>query len=298
MTLATEPVIDAEIVLSFDEAKERTDQLVAYAETWRDAHNDLTTELITVYRDNVYVALNFEQSADGWNQYLKKFVGPALKGLEGTDFNAVVEGFTAAGMSTRAIAAATGKSKDTVARRQQAASVSDETVESEPRTVKGLDGKNRETGSAPKTFLCDKCGKRKTIDSVKEIRDGRYCEKCATEIDTGEEQPKPAPKKPRRVRISKAITDKQGSFIAKVNDQTLPFNFEVAQELSVDLQEIVEALRPKEEECIKDEREFDTVSILREALAPANLVTYSKYSTVNRAALVETLRAALDAIQE
>lgn len=246
MTTSTELVVDAEIVLTFDEAKERTDQLVSLAETWRDAHNNLTTELITVYRDNVYVALEFEQSADGWNQYLKKFVGPALKGLEGTDFNAVVESFTAAGMSTRAIAAATGKSVGTV-HNAKADSVQNRTVSDDPeeqRIIKGLSGNTYDKAN-PKTFTCDKCGKRKTIDSVKEIRDGRYCEKCATEIDTGEEQPKPAPKKPRR---SKEIMDKQGAFIAKVNDvqaKALPFNFEVAQELSVDLQEIVEALRPK-----------------------------------------------------
>ncbi|MEH0353682.1 hypothetical protein [Rhodococcus qingshengii] len=99
------------------DAKRFTDEkLIPAARLYTDSCNELLDLVVYAYRNDVHVAMGFDQSAAGWQQYLDQNIGGVLAGVKGADRQLAVSTMAEAGMSTRTIAAALKIGKSTVAR--------------------------------------------------------------------------------------------------------------------------------------------------------------------------------------
>lgn len=145
MSLTEIPSVD--LVLSEDEARELTGRI-------RQTGSVLWSQIVKAFQGRAWAVMGY----DSWDEYCDtEFDGARIK-LPREERTMVVASLADAGMSTRAIAAATGVSKDTVAR-SLAAGVSNETPHTDPedeivdaevidapepeqRKVTGTDGKS------------------------------------------------------------------------------------------------------------------------------------------------------------
>lgn len=110
------------------EAKELTEELKA-------DYGALQVKIAAAWRGRIWVALGYES----WQDYLDyEFRDISLRPPKELEEQVISE-LRAAGMSTRGIAAATSMSKDTIARRLESGTVSNETVD----RIVGLDGRTR-----------------------------------------------------------------------------------------------------------------------------------------------------------
>lgn len=111
------------------EAQEITQKL-------RDSLTGIQEMMIEAFRKKVWLSLGYES----WNEYVAGEFADLKLGPPKEERAGVLAGYYQAGMSTRAIAAATGLSKDTVSRTLKQAK---ETGELEEIPVLGLDGRVR-----------------------------------------------------------------------------------------------------------------------------------------------------------
>jgi len=205
MTIAIpNDVIDAEVIPSYDDAHQGTQNMVRAAENFRDAQNEFTGLVRRAYVDNWYVGEGFEFSQAGWQQYLDKYVGPVLAGIKGAERVRLVAGFTEIGMSTRVQAAVLKVNQSTVVRDQKASDASaSQDKPKKPVVVKGSDGRKIDPEN-PTRFTCAKCGKRKPFQGRVEFQDELYCEPCAEAVEQAlahqeaeaAKEPEPEPKPP------------------------------------------------------------------------------------------------------
>lgn len=109
-------------------------------------HGNITREaVIRAYQGRAWAALGY----DAWAEYCREEFGTDRLSLPRPDRQKAVAELRDAGMSTRAIAAATGVSKDTVVRTLNSG-VSNETPDEEPHEKRaGDDGSSGEGDAAP-----------------------------------------------------------------------------------------------------------------------------------------------------
>lgn len=176
--------VDAEVVeeLTFDQAEQFTNEhLIPAAQGFHDAQQLFFDLLVYAYRNDVHVALGFDQSAAGWKQYVEKKVGSVFAGVKGDERKMLVSGFTQVGLSTRAIANVLGVSQNTVVEdRKKSSSERNLSLDAKPPKppTKGLNGKTYDSDNQ-KRFTCTECGKQKMMTRHVDIDGELYCEPCA-----------------------------------------------------------------------------------------------------------------------
>lgn len=158
---------DAIPPLSATDARAITDQIkVAVEATW--------VLVKRAYVERAWAALGY----DGWDDYCTREFGTSRLRLPREERSEVVASLRESGLSVRAIASATGISKDTVSR--SLAGVSNETP-----AITGTDGKTyaptqpaREATPQETTFTCWSCQDDHPTASHVESDDGPMCEPC------------------------------------------------------------------------------------------------------------------------
>ncbi|MDI9943269.1 hypothetical protein [Rhodococcus sp. IEGM 1302] len=147
MSAALSLVTDDDVL----DAKRFTDEkLIPAAKRYTDSCNELLDLVVYAYRTDMHVAMGFDQSQDGWQQYLDQNIGGVLAGVKGADRQLAVSAMSEAGMSTRTIAAALKVGKDTVARELKKSPVANATP------AKGADGKTYTPKPKPEPIPLDK----------------------------------------------------------------------------------------------------------------------------------------------
>ncbi|MGB3302652.1 MAG: helix-turn-helix domain-containing protein [Gordonia sp. (in: high G+C Gram-positive bacteria)] len=145
------------------DARALTDQIkVAVEATW---------ELVKrAYIERAWSALGY----DGWDDYCTREFGTSRLRLPREERAEVVASLRESGLSVRAIAAATGDSRETIRRELGG----DTNVSPEPRPITGTDGKTYTPPARPTTFICWSCESTCPNEQANDTEDGPLCNTC------------------------------------------------------------------------------------------------------------------------